>query len=424
MIPEIIDSKETRLGLVLGTLISFLGSVVLLRSEFLGVASIIAVVVLLFASRNKTILFLMPSMLIFYEYLVLPGGLSVWRVYTFLLVVFYISHRTNLELNNRHKIYVIIAVLYSLIVILGDTMQFQKVAFLIFDILVFCLYLNCIDSKNIVVFSEVLIIAVCCSGVFGVLSGSSESTMVEMDRSYVETQRLLGTFTDPNYFSIFVNAAIFSTIIISKIPTFIRFGTVLLLYYILLATASMTALSANIIGILVILIFQGKIRNRRAVFLVSLIIFGVIGMVLYLSSRSEASFMNHFITRLTSKFLMRGDVNDLTSNRTDLWLEHLSYYFEQSPFAILFGGNRMSAVSTVGALSHQEYVDLLLCVGFVGACLLLFPNIVHTINMVKLSNRTGEEGAICGTMFKFLYFYYGFGLTMYLDYKFFIFALL
>lgn len=427
---EGLDVYERRMAskiLIHAGLLCLCGMISFSTPGLVGPVSILACLLLFYTRKEGTLVCMLPPLILYYEFLVLPGGLSVFRVFTLLFLAHLSKNsRFGTQLYRRETTYFLVAFFYSIIVIAGETGDFRKVIFLMLDIYVFIKYIHELRSSQFLftMFASTLIIAVCCSGLSSLTGNVAEETMVVVDGEYQQVNRLLGTFTDSNYFSIYINAAIFCGIAITSLPKFFSIGSLLILYYCLFATSSMTGLMANILGVGIIMYLKNQIKFSYLVF-VAIIVIGAYFFLLFVASNYETSFINSFMVRLQSKMQIGDDMNDLTSNRTDLWKEHWDFYLnKQGLLSQIIGGNRMNAISTTQALSHQDFVDILLCVGVLGFLLLVIPNVTHSISLVKNALKERNDQLVCMVMFKYLYFFYAFGLTMFLDYKFFLFMLL
>lgn len=416
--------------LLLALAINVLGTMAFINNKYRSIAAVLICACLAVSISKQVFAYMLPPLIIFYEYLVLPGGLSVFRVYSLLFVVL-IAYKRSWKYPNfgvRKLIYVFITTFYIVLTVFFYTGDLKKCIFLIVDVVFMATYTHVIleeESK----FSWVgytLIIAILFSCIAGATHNVAEDVGVYVNGRWTYQRRLLGTFIDPNYLSLYINCAIFFTIILDKIPKFVKVAALCGLYFGLLATCSTTGILANVLGAVIYLFIAKKINIKACI---ALIIFAFMFNRLYLYAVSvDIPYISGFIWRMISKFQEGSDVDALTTERSVLWREHWAFFCNQNPFRIIFGGNNINAVSIdtslFNHLSHEEYLDLLLTYGILGTGLILIPNVVHTVLVTKEAARTMDETILCITMMKYLYFFYAFGLTMNFDYKFMLFTLI
>lgn len=89
-----------------------------------------------------------------------------------------------------------------------------------------------------------------------------------------------------------------------------------------------------------------------------------------------------------------GGIDDATTERSIIWKEHLEFFWNQDNFLqILFGGNYLTDrgmdYSKFSIVSHQVYIDALICFGVVGTVvyiMFIFRMLIKKWNSRKLSN--------------------------------------
>lgn len=423
------EIRRFKIMILLALMISVLGTISFVYNGMEAIVSIGVCVCLLISVSQKIYIYMLPPLIMFYEFLVIPGGLSVFRIYS-LGFIFLIACKSGWKYPNfgkRRMSYLLMSALYLLITVYAYTGDIRKYIFLVVDILFMATYTYLITKgQHLKWVGYTLIIAVLFSCLSGAINNVSEVVGVYVNGTWTQQQRLLGTFTDPNYLSIYINLAIFFTLIIKDMPLIIRVPVILGLYFCLLATCSTTGVLANVLGVSIYLFVAKKI-NLKTLLLLFLTGFALYQLYYY-AIETDMPFISDFIWRMTSKFQGSSNVDTLTTDRSALWREHWAFFKDQNMLQMLLGGNNINAVSInthlFRHLSHEEYLDLLLTYGIIGSGIILIPNIVNTINTVKRAIHFQAETDLFITMSKFLYFFYAFGLTMNFDYKFMLFILL
>ena len=122
-------------------------------------------------------------------------------------------------------------------------------------------------------------------------------------------------------------------------------------------------------------------------------------------------------------------MDSLTTGRSSHAEDHWNYYCKQNLWRMLIGGNCVNslaidpAIDTIAA--HNEYVDLLLNVGFIGTFVLVLylgKRLVQTYLDYRYNNN--DKNALCVFMIKVVYVFYAATLTMFMENRFLLFYFL
>ena len=383
-------------------------------------ASILAVAALLFAVSKKTLKFCLPPLILFYEYLVIPGGLSVFRVYTMLYLMIQIRKKYLPKPETRNLIFLFLVSLF--LAYAYKVADLRRIVFLFIDLFAMIIYIDDIKKSNerFRYFSYSMIAAVFFACLAGIIGKSSEVSGIYLNGQWISNSRLLATFSDPNYLSLFINMAFYFALVQKSIPFGIRWPVIIGLLFFMAATGSMTGIAGAVIGFLSYLVMEKKINFRVIVGLILLM--AIIVSLYSYALENDIPYVTGFAQRIQSKLQVSDNVNALTSNRTGIWREHWEYYMNQGTVRQLLGGNVINAAlldtSIFHYVSHQDYIDVLLCFGIIGFLLIMVPNVVHMVIVGLRGLRTSDEMDISIFLMKMLYFFYAFGLTMFLDAKF------
>ncbi|HHW68925.1 MAG TPA: hypothetical protein GX747_01110 [Tenericutes bacterium] len=393
------------------------------------IISIIQVLLILymFLSFDKSTYKILPVLLFFYSYMILPGGISVYRVFTILFLINYFM-RNKLTLKKTHIVYLSIVILYSLLVISTDSLKLSLTT--IFDMVFIITYVSNLKktSNKTKSFFKYLTYTALLSFVFTIINKNIfGSNFIYIGQDWVEITRMSGTFEDPNYLGFFLNIIIFSNIIL---PLFknktIRILILAILYYYLFSTVSITGILCNFLGLFLYLILVLKLKIKYVLLYVTLILIVLMGYNYSLSH--YIAHISDISIRIKSLLTSNKDLDLITSNRTVLWNYNWSYFTGQSPFKMLFGGNRITPISFDKSkfmeLSHQEYLDLILNIGLMGFIIIMTIFITDVFNYYKTIDAHDKETVLTILFSKYVWFFYGFALTMFLDSRFSLFFLL
>lgn len=419
----IVNEKKT---LFVNTAIILAGGMAFLNEGLRYPASIIAAMALIYAFSKRKLLFCLPPLIMFYEYLVLPGGLAVYRLFTLLFLIKEIKKCMVPIPQRKNLVFLVISALF-LSICLGVA-DLRRIVFLLFDLITIALYVEELrqEEYSFRYFSYSMIAAVIFACFVGVVGGATEISGIKVNGEWIANTRLVATFTDSNYLSLFINLAFFLTLLSEKLHPIIRTSVLAGLFFFLIATGSFTGIIAMILGLLFFLFVTHKINIKTL--LIIIISFIVLYRIYIFALDHDLPYITSFLQRIQSKIQVGSDTNALTSNRADIWKEHWEYYLNQNLFKQLFGGNVICAAlidtSVFHYFSHQEYIDTLLCYGAIGFILTIVPNFFYMLSMGFRSIRDGNKTCQIVFMMKFLYFFYAFGLTMLLDPKFLLFILI
>ena len=385
----------------------------------------ISVIILFFSDDFFLVL---PILIFFYSQLVLPGGLVVFRIYS---ILFLFKVLTSKEIRFEKKLIVpfFLISFYSLLVV--SYADFRMAITIIFDILFIIIYISNFLTKksNIIKFFRFYVFAAVASSVYGLFRSSLQlKSTILLDGNWIIINRFLATFNDPNYLGFFFNIAIFSILSI-KIFTnkMVKLCLIIILYSSLLATLSTTGLLCNVVGLLVL----STLKKKGGKYL--LVIIFMISFAVYIYNfglQKQIPIITDFSLKIQSRImdLSNNNFNGFTSNRSALWREHLGYFWNQPIYNIFFGGNlinsRLLDKSKFIALSHQDFIDMLLCVGILGTFILISFYIKDSVNKLLSYYKHNAEEDLLMVMIKYVWLFYAFGFTMFPSWVFYLFFLI
>ena len=175
--------------------------------------------------------------------------------------------------------------------------------------------------------------------------------------------RFTGLYTDPNYYSINVIVALCLLFALYKRAE-LKLDATLLLAAPLVVFAGMTgSKSAFLMLVLPLsLVFYICIKNRNYFSLFLCLVGMLILVVLFLNGHIKL-----FDTVLDRLRMSTGSLSDLTTSRTDIWIDYLQYFAEHPLRAVIGNGPGIYLLDGKGA--HNTYIDLIYQLGIIGAIL-------------------------------------------------------
>lgn len=373
---------------------------------------------------------LYPILFFFYNYLVTPSGIVVYRVYTVLFIIrfafLFFKRKPRFSISRL----CIIALMFFAVGGLffqGSFVGVGAVTDLVFMSCFVLLFRSTEDGG-----SDFFIFFV-FGAVISVISGFFADGYLSklLDPECTEELRYLATLEDPNYLGFYLNIAV---AVILLHPLFknlaLKLISLAFIYIGIVASGSATAMLCNIFTLCVCVFFLIKMKRFKLRQLCAVIVLAAVGVQLLLLSRdSDWGFVSKASSRWIEKlvYLVNGELSEFTTTRSDIWRINMVKFAEQPFWRQLFGGNYVTAVGhdQVNFLhvSHQEYIDILLCTGIFGLVFFLFC-LVFTVSDDVVRVKKQKELAYIRLAFKAIWIFYGFGLTMFLNSRFYIFLLL
>lgn len=390
-------------------------------------AIIVVGITCLLCLRGNGVL-IIPLLLFYYNYFGDIAGIRTFYICAVLIVAFDIKSvlRVNKDislwmavlvyflyiicvvysLNIKSMIYMgisVITILYAKKKLLSNE-ELLRLFFVIFGLTAVVSYFNGLFIQNI--YDTVLILAGHASNV----------------------ARTMGTFNDPNYMGLFYSVAVFSIISLELFDKRVRVILVCALYVMIATTLSMTAIIGNVLFWAIYLLVTKKINIKT--FVTVLIVAAVcVGVYSYGLEHTNIPYLSDLSARISDKLQNAENMDSLTTGRLSHAEDHWNYYCKQNLWRMLIGGNCVNslaidpAIDTIAA--HNEYVDLLLNVGFIGTFVLVLylgKRLVQTYLDYRYNNN--DKNALCVFMIKVVYVFYAATLTMFMENRFLLFYFL
>lgn len=345
-------------------------------------------------------------------------GLSVMRIFS-LFVCFNTLIRIKRSdiIKPRNGILFLVYVLYVLLVI-APALEITSAVFLLLDIFSCFIVVSDVAKKQNALRKFFSMYSVVCF--ISYFSGIIANSFMEYDFSYT---RFNGTFEDPNYMGFFFTIAIFSIVCLKLFNKYLRIPVIVSLYLMVLTSLSLSAIVVNLITWFFYFIFNKKLKLKNIVFFFLFIFLIFILHNILINNNDYVSIVDALIERIKGVIddLVLGNYGDATTGRTDLTFEHLNYFFDSSLGNFLFGGipsNSRLIHPELGAVAHNEYVDMLLNIGIFGTAVMLGCFLNSLINYWKKYKKSKNDEYLFFVIGKIIWCVYALTLTMFIDYRF------
>lgn len=384
------------------------------------IAFVVMAVNLLLLFQDKLYL-AYPFILFYNEFYGTILGISTHRFFTMLvlmLIVFKVATNCKVTLKRDYLLPIMVYVIYSLIVV--STYSLQKAIFTIVDVISCVLLISTYfmgEKNKLKEFFSVYSFVALAAAVSGLINNNY--------MSYGVLNRFLGTLEDPNYLGFFYTVAVFAMITLKLFDKKVRWIMILLMYVVIVMSASMTAVIVNILVWLVYFIVIQKL-NYKTVILGVVSACAAIYLYNYGLMHPDFPFLGQISGRIygTIADFMIGDMSGVTTGRTNLVQAHLEYYLELPLLRMVFGGvpvNTQYIYYDFTEVAHNEYIDMLLNVGIIGTMILLGFFLRRMLQYWVDFKKAKNEVSLCLFILKLICVIYMITLTVFLDERFMLF---
>lgn len=279
------------------------------------------------------------------------------------------------------------------------------------------------DAEALKRFFKIYVLVALVAFITGLIAGNTMEHAYEYENEASEVTRFLATFEDPNYMGYFYTIAVFAVFILRLFTPKTRIFLIVILYAMILASLSMSAIVINIV-LWFVYFATSKKMNTKVLLIILLVLFIVYALYMYGLANRNAPVIGDLVYRLDSKWqsLLSNDLDAVTTNRSGLAQFHLKKFGQGSLTEQLFGGRIVTPYyidPTLGrGAAHNEYVDMLLNIGILGTTIMLVFFLGRIFHYKKLYNQTHEVQYLFLFVSKFALAAYMFTLTVFFDYRF------
>ncbi len=343
-------------------------------------------------------------------------GMSVLRIYTLLMLLHILLKMTSsISFKTKYILPLSVYTLFLILVMMPNNLR--EGFFLLFDVVCCLTIVTDIsdDSDAFNLFFKTYSIVCLCSYLTGILIGNT----IGGEYNY---SRFNATFEDPNYMGFFFTIAIFSILCLKLFDKRLRYIIIIVLYAMMMSSLSITAIVVNIILWLFYLFMMKKLKPAGLIIIIAVFVL-LSALYSYGVENPDIPVLGDLSARIDEKVqsFISGDIDEVTTGRTSLTKENLEYYLSLPMFNVFFGGipvNPRNIHPDIKAVSHNEYVDLLLNVGIIGAIVMLGFFLFSYWSSIKRYRLANKEHDLCIVMLKTTWLLYAFALTMFLDFRF------
>ncbi len=304
-----------------------------------------------------------------------------FTIYTIILPIFFIYCILGSESKGtfliRHNIIILTAFIAFLTLVVKLTLRYKiEPDYFVFTMLLLLIptylkaYHDKILFKTCIVFMTIGTISACITA--EILMDFPH--MLPYIDVYIWEQvgliRTSGFYGDSNFYSTHILISISGLLILAaslygRAFIFSLIGIVVLIYFGAKSVSKMFLLTLALMLIiwLIAILLLRKNANKKIT-----IIIGIAGVILFiLFSDMFTDEINYYIFR----FGMANDASTLTTGRSDLWLNYISF-LSNNPFMMLFGQGYTQVLPDFNAGSHNTIIQTLYQFGIAGTILIIF----------------------------------------------------
>lgn len=371
-----------------------------------------------------------PFLLFYNSFYGLFLGVSLFRIFSILMIfACVLKLQVNKPLDIKYFWPIFVYFVYLLAVM--SSFSVTRAIYVFIDVIC-CVLLVTGDIKKdeekLKAFFTIYVFVALAAYLTGTISGNELEQVERPGFQIVEYSRFMATFEDPNYMGFFYTIAVFAVFTLKLFKPLWRVLIIIILNIMMLTSLSITAIIVNVVLWLIYLVVSKKM-NIRALIGIILVVFLAIAAYNYGLGAGKDSFLGNLVYRIQDKLqeLEKNNIGAVTTGRSDLTAHHFEVYKSQPFFKILFGGMMANVYyfdPVLTGAAHNEYVDMLLNIGLIGAIVMLGFLIYNLVGYYKKYKQKGEERYIFLFMIKTVWILYAFTLTIFLDYRFMFFFLI
>lgn len=373
------------------------------------------IAVLLYASYKDNLVCMAPLFLFFNSTILYYNGVAISDILFALFIVNEIFRRPQINKKNLHIVFLMF-IIYAAVIVSDFNVMLSVEIVLIYIFVTFLLQ-NIYDENNWKIFTTWYLVGLFAASIYGLVSWTN-------NMSNGVTRRFMLAFTDPNYAGMFLSIGLYIVLFGDVRNKLLKKLLLIAIVSEILITMSSTAILCNLI-LLMILILDNLIRviqqgprkiSDNQLLGYAMAFAGIIAAIIYIQKTNNsimADSINRFIQKITG---MNSGLSESTTGRSDVWANHLQIFEEKTGvLKRLFGGffitDRGIDSRYFTIVSHEVYVDSLLCFGGVGTMIYVLAILKQLISKWMSRNISNEHKQIfCIVM---IWLIYSFGLSMF-----------
>lgn len=383
-----LKEKTTNIPLYLAIIVPFFCGFGKMAS---AIVCLLELLILLFYLPQKKFWWLAPIFYIYYTQLKI-GSLTFFNVYIMLaaLKMFFIDK--NFVFYKSSTWCILILIIYAAIVLALQDTLWTGALLLIQSLISFFSLQKISRDEDTVSKLKFVLVAMCLSAaLYGLFFRNIKGSYETVEGLVQYTGRYSGTMSDPNYMAFFYSLS-YCTVLFARFKFFaIKWVLAGLLFLCIALTGSITAILNYAVVLIAYIFFAREEKSsQKRIGVIIITIFSVCFLLYLFSDLDNIPILNMYKERLLEKIndLISGDIDGVTTGRTEYSGLYVEYLFQQDVFRILFGGYQLNAMGLIGEAAdkisyaaHNSYVDVLMTCGVVGLVVFVAAFITRLIKI-------------------------------------------
>ena len=242
----------------------------LLGHSFSMLAYGFMILVMIWAIYKRELVWCLPATLYFYFGYFFITSIFHWFI-IFYIVYPFIRCKYNAVILKVKTAPYIVCILYCLLVLSTNSLYTALLCMLEVTVVLFATTELKQSEYLFQGFWKMFVIAAISSAIVGLVGNNTIEASFSSGTGYYFFDRIIGTFDDPNYAGFYYNLAICVCFTMDVFKNrVLKYFVIALLYVMLIVSVSVTALFANIILILCVLLFKNRISLKTFLWIAAL----------------------------------------------------------------------------------------------------------------------------------------------------------
>ena len=390
-------------------------SIIAIVPSITNYVDLFVLAVLLYAAYKDDLVCMTPMFLFFNSTILYYNGVAISDVLFAVFIVNEVLRRPRIDKKNLHIVFLFF-IIYAVVVVSDFNVMLSVEITLIYIFVIFLLQ-NVYDENNWKKFTVWYLVGLFSASLYGLVSWTNNI-------SSGVTRRFMLAFTDPNYAGMFLSIGLYIVLFSDAKNGLLKKLLLIAIVSEILITMSSTAILCNLILIMILMIDNliKVIKQRSQKISTNQLLgyaaaFAVIIAAIICIQKANNSIMADSINRFVQKITgMNAGLSESTTGRSDVWAKHLKIFEEKSGILKkLFGGffitDRGVDPRYFTIVSHEVYVDSLLCFGVIGTMIYVLTILKQLISKWTLRSVSNEHKQIFCIVV--IWLIYSFGLSMF-----------
>lgn len=377
--------------------------------------------------------YLFLAIFIYLRYRLLIGDTPVFRAYSYLVVIKFITEITKTKFKVSYFPAIFVIAMHSLLALarLDGAGGIRMGLNVIVDcVLAYAVVLKIIsDDRLFRKFIFMFVMGGFASGIYGWTNSAFTKEINVSGAGAQKVSRNFGALSDSNFAGLFYTLCFVCSYTIKQISLPVRCFLLAISGIMLLQTASISALIMLIFLSILFIILKFRLKALPILLIVFVAVSIVIMIILSVPQLREIPSIAGLIIRINEKlsYIPRGRWDLLTTDRSDLWVAAMDMFDSKPLWGKLVGGSVITIMhidqNLASMACHNSYIQSILNFGIVGTLLIYIPILIvfFTRILKHFTIKAGydnEDIKILQIIFTFAFLAFGVSVDFFIDWPF------